>query len=248
MTVDLEDVDLAIWPEAAVPALAHEESAFLSGIAELGKARGMQVLIGVVTYDFGTGAFHNSLLSLGPDEGLYHKRHLVPFGEFFPVPGFVRDMLRLMNLPYQDITPGERGQPLLTAGGVSLAPTICYEDVFGAELRDFLPAAGLLINVSNDGWFGDSIAPHQHLEMARMRALEAGRYLLRSTNTGISALLAPDGSVVARGPQFQPAVLTGTVRAHAGATPYVRFGNALAIGACLLIVLGTFLHGRRPAH
>lgn len=248
MTVDLEDVDLVVWPEAAVPALAHEESAFLSGIAELGKARGMQVLIGVVTYDFGTGAFHNSLLSLGPDEGLYHKRHLVPFGEFFPVPGFVRDMLRLMNLPYQDITPGARRQPLLTAGGVSLAPTICYEDVFGAELRDFLPAAGLLINVSNDGWFGDSIAPHQHLEMARMRALEAGRYLLRSTNTGISAVLAPDGTVVARGPQFQPAVLTGTVRAHAGATPYVRFGNALAIGACLLIVLGTFLHGRRPGH
>jgi apolipoprotein N-acyltransferase len=248
MTLDLQDVDLAIWPEAAVPALAHEESAFLAGIAELGKARDMQVLIGVVTYDFATGAFHNSLLSLGPDDGLYHKRHLVPFGEFFPVPGFVRDMLRLMNLPYQDITPGARRQPLLTAHGVSIGPTICYEDVFGSEVRDFLPAAGLLVNVSNDGWFGDSIAPHQHLEMARMRALEAGRYLLRSTNTGISAVLAPSGAIVAKGPQFQPAVIAGTVSAHAGATPYVRFGNALAIGACLLVILGAALHARAPAH
>jgi apolipoprotein N-acyltransferase len=247
MTLDLQDVDLAIWPEAAVPALAHEESAFLAGIAELGKARGLQVLIGVVTYDFATGAFHNSLLSLGPEEGLYHKRHLVPFGEFFPVPGFVRDMLRLMNLPYQDITPGPRRQPLLTAHGIGIAPTICYEDVFGSEVRDFLPAAGVLVNISNDGWFGDSIAPHQHLEMARMRAVEAGRYLLRSTNTGISAVITPGGAVVARGPQFKPAVVSATVRAHAGATPYVRFGNALAIGACLLVILGAVLHGRSPA-
>jgi apolipoprotein N-acyltransferase len=246
LTVGLGDVDLAVWPEAAVPALAHEESLYLTAISELGKARGMQVLLGVVTFDFDTGQFHNSLLSVGPDEGLYHKRHLVPFGEFFPVPAFVRDVLRLMNLPYQDITPGRRRQPLLTAGGVAIGPSICYEDVFGAEVRDFLPAAGLLVNVSNDGWFGDSIAPHQHLQMARMRALEGGRYLLRSTNTGISAVIDPAGRVVARGPQFEPAVVTATITPQAGATPWVRFGNALALGLCLVMVLGLLLHGRAP--
>lgn len=235
-TVELADADLIIWPEAAIPALAHEVKDYLAALEELAKARDQQLILGILTFDFSTGEFRNSLVSIGKATGVYHKRHLVPFGEYFPVPDFIRNFLRLMNLPYQDISAGLPGQPALVAHGVGIAPTICYEDVFGAELREFLPSAGLLVNVSNDGWFGDSIAPHQHLEMARFRALETGRYMLRSTNTGITAIIDPAGRVVARAQQFHAEVLTGTVRPYAGATPWVRFGNWPVLLACGLML------------
>ncbi|MCL4722544.1 MAG: apolipoprotein N-acyltransferase, partial [Gammaproteobacteria bacterium] len=237
LTVDLPEADLIIWPEAAIPALAHEETDYLQGIDALARARSQTVILGILTFDPASSEFRNSLLTLGDNDRIYHKRHLVPFGEFFPVPDFARNVLRLMNLPYTDITPGSRDQLPLLAGGVALAPSICYEDVFGTETRDFLPAAGLLINVSNDGWFGDSSAPHQHLQMARFRALESGRYMLRSTNTGITAVIDPRGRVTGRGPQFLAVVVEAEVRPHEGATPWVRYGNAPVLGLALLLCL-----------
>ncbi len=237
LTLELDKADLIIWPEAAIPALAHEEEEYLRGLAELMKARQQELVLGILTFDFGTGEFRNSLLTLGGSTGVYHKRHLVPFGEYFPVPDFVRNVLRLMNLPYTDITPGLDGQRPLLAQGVALAPSICYEDAFGTELRDFLPEAGLLINVSNDGWFGDSIAPHQHLQMARFRALESGRFMLRSTNTGITAVIDPLGTVIQQGPQFKAVVVSATVQPRQGATPWVRFGNGPVLTVSILLLL-----------
>jgi apolipoprotein N-acyltransferase len=237
LTIGLEKADLIIWPEAAIPALAHEVQDYLTAFAELARARRQTIVLGILSYEFDTDAFYNSLLMIGEGAGLYNKRHLVPFGEYFPVPGFIRNMLRLMNLPYQDINAGAARQSPLRMPGVALAPTICYEDVFGTELRSFLPEAGLLVNVSNDAWFGDSIAPHQHLQMARFRALESGRYMLRSTNTGITAIIDAQGRVVGRGRQFGVAVVTGRAQPHAGATPWVRFGNVPVLSACLLLLL-----------
>ena len=237
LTLGLDQADLIIWPEAAIPALAHEEQDFLRSLRELMRARHQELILGILTFDFGTGEFRNSLLTIGAGTGVYHKRHLVPFGEYFPVPDFVRNVLRLMSLPYTDITPGLDGQRPLEAHGVKLAPSICYEDAFGNELRDFLPEAGLLVNVSNDGWFGDSIAPHQHLQMARFRALEAGRYMLRSTNTGITAIIDPFGNVVKQGAQFKAVVVAATVQPRQGATPWVRFGNWPALAACGMLLL-----------
>jgi len=237
LTLKLDKADLIIWPEAAIPALAHEEEEYLRGLGELMKARQQELVLGILTFDFGTGEFRNSLLTLGGSTGVYHKRHLVPFGEYFPVPDFVRNVLRLMNLPYTDITPGLDGQRPLLAQGVALAPSICYEDAFGTELRDFLPEAGLLINVSNDGWFGDSIAPHQHLQMARFRALESGRFMLRSTNTGITAVIDPLGTVIQQGAQFKAVVVSATVQPRQGATPWVRFGNGPVLTVSILLLL-----------
>ena len=236
-TVKLDKADLIIWPEAAIPALAHEEADYLHSLGELMKARKQELILGILTFDFGTGEFRNSLLTVGGSTGVYNKRHLVPFGEYFPVPDFVRNVLRLMNLPYTDISPGVDRQRPLMARGIALAPSICFEDAFGTELRDFLPEAGLLINVSNDGWFGDSIAPHQHLQMARFRALEAGRYMLRSTNTGITAVIDPQGTVLARGAQFEAVVVSASVRPYRGATPWVRFGNWPVLAACFMLLL-----------
>ena len=247
LTVGLTEPRLIVWPEAAIPALAHEEEDYLRALAELMQARDQALILGILTFDFGTGEFRNSLLTFGDGTGVYHKRHLVPFGEYFPVPDFVRNVLRLMNLPYTDITPGLDGQRPLLAGGVPLAPSICYEDVFGEELRDFLPESGLLVNVSNDGWFGDSIAPHQHLQMARFRALEAGRYMLRSTNTGITAVIDDRGRIVARGEQFQAVVVSAAAQPRRGATPWVRFGNWPVLAVCALLLAGAAVVSLRPS-
>ena len=142
-----------------------------------------------------------------------------------------------MNLPTGDATPGAADQPPLVVGSEKLAITICYEDVFGAEQLKYLADATLLVNVSNDAWFGDSIAPHQHLQIAQVRAAEAGRYLLRATNTGVTAVVDDTGRVEATLPQFKTAVLKATVRGFEGATPYAVLGNwavvLLAIGATL---------------
>lgn len=247
ITIGLDKADLIIWPEAAIPALAHEEEAFLRSLGELMKARKQELILGILTFDFGTGEFRNSLLTVGENTGVYHKRHLVPFGEYFPVPDFIRNVLRLMNLPYTDITPGLDGQRPLLARGVALAPSICYEDAFGDELRDFLPEAGLLVNVSNDGWFGDSIAPHQHLQMARFRALESGRFMLRSTNTGITAVIDARGRVIGQGAQFKAVVVEATVQPRQGATPWVRFGNWPVLSVCVLLLASAAVVSLRPS-
>jgi apolipoprotein N-acyltransferase len=240
-----EPVDLVVWPEVAVPAMAHEVEGYLGEIRTAALAADRQVILGILSFDFDLDQYHNSLLVLGSRVDVYHKRHLVPFGEFFPVPDFVREWMRLMSLPYRDAAPGDRDQPPLEVDGLQLAPSICYEDAFGAEQLDFLPEADLLVNVSNDAWFGDSIAPHQHLQIARMRALETGRYMLRATNTGITALIGPDGGLIARSPQFETVVLRGTVRAHGGATPYARTGNWPVVALAVVVLLGAGLLRRR---
>ena len=169
----------------------------------------------------------------------------VPFGEYFPVPAGVREWMRLQNLPHSDLTAGDDVQPLLeTVDGNKLAVAICYEDAYGAEQLYALPEATILINVSNDAWFGDSIAPHQHLEIARMRALETGRFLLRATNTGISAIIDQHGRLRATSPQFEKATLSGDVVPLRGATPYVGWGNA-AVVVLSLLMLGTALLRQR---
>src|SRR5690606_37664095 len=119
--------------------------------------------------------YQNAVVALTEPRQFYFKRHLVPFGETFPVPGFVRGWLRLWSLPYIDAEPGSPEQPSLDVGGERPAIQICYEAVFGAEQLHYLPESTLLVNVSNDAWFGDSIGPHQHLQIARVRAAEAGR-------------------------------------------------------------------------
>ncbi len=248
MSLDLEHQDLIIWPEAAIPAVPEQVQPFLDAMAEQMTELDTQLLAGILTYDVERDQYRNTLLSLGDPKGNYYKRHLVPFGEYFPVPGFVREWMRIMNLPYETTTPGSPDQRPLMVKTIAIAPSICYEVAFGAEQLGFLPEAGLLVNVSNDAWFGDSIAPHQHLQMARMRALEVGRHMLRATNTGITALITPNGNIEAIIPQFEPGVLTGVVRPHTGATLYVRTGNwPIAVATLLILVLvaGIGRRGRR---
>ena len=229
---------IIVWPESAVPILAHEAVPFLEAIRRESAARGSDVMLGLLNFDLQTGEIRNGLYSMsGAGDDWYYKRRLVPFGEFFPVPEAVRKWMRLQNLPYYDMTPGEEHQPLLEAGGERLAATICYEDAYGADQLAALAGATLLVNVTNNAWFGDSSAPHQQLQMARFRALEAGRFLMRATSNGITAVIGPDGAVVARIPQFRPGILKYAVQPRAGLTPYARTGNwpILSLAFALLI-------------
>jgi apolipoprotein N-acyltransferase len=227
---------LIVWPESALPILYHEAVPFLAPIYSKAQAHGSDLLLGLIRYDVDAQGFRNGLVALGQAEEWYYKRRLVPFGEFFPVPGFVRAWMRLRNLTYVDFAAGASSQGVLHAGGQALAATICYEDAYAAEQLAGLNDATLLVNVSNDAWFGDSTAPHQHLQITRMRALEAGRWMLRATNNGISALIDPHGRVNVRSRQFVPEVLRGMVVPYRGLTPYARGGNWPILGICGVLV------------
>jgi len=229
-TLSVPESALVVWPEVAIPARDDQVKNYLEIVAADVKRNRQSVLFGILEYSDARSIeplVFNSVFLLGNGERqTYRKRHLVPFGEYFPVPESVREWMRMQNLPYSDLSAGDDIQPLLVAAnGAKLAVAICYEDAYGAEQLYAIPAADLLINVSNDAWFGDSIAPHQHLQIARMRALEVGRYAVRATNTGISAFIGPTGDILKTGKQFEPDILTMDVRAHRGATPYARAGN-----------------------
>jgi apolipoprotein N-acyltransferase len=241
------DADLIVWPEAAVPQLLDEMTDYLSPILDRIRTEGNVLVLGVVEYDASTQSYYNAVLGYDGGFALYRKRHLVPFGEFFPVPRFVRSWMRLMSLPYTDFDRGHPDQPPLALGGQHLGVSICYEDAFGDELIGVLDRATLLVNVSNDAWFGGSVAPHQHLQIARMRALEAGRYLLRATNTGITALIGANGVVKKAIPQFNPQVLRGTVQPRTGLTPYARFGNHLIVALCIAGLCAVWLSTGRAS-
>ncbi len=238
------DARLIVWPEAAIPALRHEEADFLARAAAELSGNGVGLIMGMVEKDPVDGHFLNRMITVGAAEGEYAKRHLVPFGEYFPVPDFVREWMRLMNLPYTDFASGDRHQLPLMVDDIALAPSICYEDAFGREMLTFLPEAGLLVNASNDAWFGDSIAPHQHLQIARMRSIETARPMLRATNTGVSAIIDHRGRIVQRSPQFEPHVLRASVRPRSGQTPYVFLSDSFVLGLGLAAVVIGLLIGR----
>mgnify|MGYP003634095917 CR=1 FL=1 len=239
-TASVPDSDLVVWPEVAIPARHDRVDNYLLSIDREAKGSLQTVMLGILEYSDERSVepqIFNSVFMLGTAERqVYRKRHLVPFGEYFPVPQGVREWMRMRNLPYSDLSAGDDVQPLLTAAnGAKIAVAICYEDAYGAEQLYAFPAADLLVNVSNDGWFGDSIAPHQHLQIAQMRALEVGRYAVRATNTGVSAFIGPDGELLQVGRQFESEVMTTDVRLRRGTTMYADFGNRPIIGLCLLI-------------
>lgn len=239
--------DLIVWPEAALPGLAHELDDYLKTLYLQTRASGSDIVMGLLRYDFPRKQYRNGILAMSDDLEWYYKRRLVPFGEFFPVPKFVRRWMRLMSLPYVDFAAGDDNQAPLHAAGITLGATICYEDAYGAMQLAILRDATVLVNVSNDAWFGDSTAPHQHLEIARMRALEAGRFLLRATNNGITVVIGPHGEIRERIEQFEPGVLRSAVVPRTGLTPYAHVGNVPVISLCALLVIGAILlpHWRR---
>jgi apolipoprotein N-acyltransferase len=233
---------IIVLPETALPTLLENVPPnYLVLMNLMLRQRGGVGVVGVFTRD-GDGHIYNSAVTVGSDRvQQYSKRHLVPFGEFSP-PMFGW-FYQLAHIPMSDQSRGRSATPLAIAGQ-KLAVNICYEDVFGEELITSLPEATLMLNISNLAWYGDSHAQPQHLQIARMRALETGRPMLRSTNTGMTAVIRPDGSVQAVLPAFTRGVLNAEVRGYQGLTPYSRWGN-WAILAVIASSLAAALWRRR---
>lgn len=231
------DVDIIVWPETAVPAYLHElETTYIAQLKHRALAQGTTLVFGVIERLPGPrGQIFNSVVTLAPEGGAYRKSHLVPFGEFLPLSGMLRWLLDYLHIPMSDFSAWRGPQAPLPAAGQWLGVSICYEDAFGEEVIAALPRATLLVNVSEDAWFGDSAAPHQHLQMARMRARETERAMLRATNTGVSAIIDADGRILAGAPQFQTDVVRASVIPRNGATPFVRWGNLPVIWATLVL-------------
>lgn len=246
MTREHWDSDLIVWPETSLPVFYDQVAkTYLAVLQAEAQRHGSDLLVGVPVRD-DNGAYYNSMLSLGQTRTFYHKRHLVPFGEFIPFRKWLGSLLDILQVPMSNFSRGRMDQAPLPAAGHRAGISICYEIAFPGEVRDFLPAAAWLVNVSNNTWFGDSSAPHQVLQMAQMRARETGRYVLSATNDGVTAIVDQRGRVRARAPQFEVTSLTGTLVPYAGATPYVRVGDGPALMlAGLLWVLGWVLSRRR---
>ena len=250
LTEKVLGTQLIVWPESAVPDLANNQLPYIETLYRETRAHRSGLVFGILRKSDDSDNYYNSILSLDKTITWYDKNHLVPFAEFFPVPHFVRTWLRLMSLPYEDFTRGGDDQPPLPVAGVNLGATICYEDAYGNAMIGVLRKADALVNVTNDAWFGHSTARYQHFQIARMRALEAGRYLIRAANNGVTGVIGPHGEVVARAPEFEAYTLMSSITPRTGLTPYARVGNWLiVILATLALAYGLWMrksYGRRP--
>ena len=241
------DNDLIVWPETAIPGRSSliEETVLLP-MAMAATERQSNLLVGVVYNEAKSEKFYNSMLLLGENQGVYHKRHLVPFGEYYPYRFILEYLRRWIRIPYSDLNEGAQQQSLLSVKGLKLGVSICYEDVFSRDILQDLPEANILVNSSNDAWFGDSLAPPQHLQISQMRALETARPLIRSTNTGISAFIDFQGNISSQTELFKEQTLNHTVTGRTGSTPFMFFAKIQPVLAIviLLLALGGLLRFR----
>ncbi|HET6757547.1 MAG TPA: apolipoprotein N-acyltransferase [Burkholderiales bacterium] len=237
---------LIVLPETALPLFYHQlPDSYTDELAAHAQANNGALLFGVPEYVAGRDEFYNSVFT-GDGKQAYRKVHLVPFGEFIPW-GFDW-VLEILHIPLSDFSRGSPDHKPLDVAGQKVAVNICYEDAFGEEIIRQLPEATLLVNVSNVAWFGDSIAPWQHMQMSQMRALETGRFMLRATNSGLTAIINQRGEVESYSTPFTRHVLAGEVQGFTGATPYIRFGNSLTLAIVfVLVALALFRLARRPA-
>ncbi len=233
------DADIIVWPESAVPSFEPAVQDYLDTVNRSATLNNNAIITGILNYDINSQQYFNSLIVLGkkyPEDtqgnyfynhsNRYYKSHLLPIGEYVPFADLLKPIAPLFNLPHSSFSSGNYQQVNLVANGLHILPLICFEIAFAEQLSaNMQESTDLLLTVSNDAWFGQSHGPHQHLEIARMRALEFGRPLLRATNNGITALIDHQGNIIAQLPQFKEAVLKAKVRLTSGTTPYNQWGQ-----------------------
>lgn len=245
----LGKTDVIILPESALPVLENHIQPFFASLQSAAQQAGTEVMIGTIFQDEQAGKLFNSIMTLGnPSQPYsldtphrYNKHHLVPFGEYVPLESLLRPLGTVFNLPMSAFQSGESQQAPLLVKNKHFSAAICYEIILGEQLRQSLRQnTDFILTISNDAWFGDSIGPWQHLQMARMRALELGKPVIRATNTGVSAFIDEQGQVVAQAPQFVETTLTHEVIATVGKTPYSVLGNLpiYALSCLLLLIRG----------
>ncbi len=239
------DADLILWPEAAYPVFYHQALKTITNLDIRASEKDTAIVSGVARWEpseNGVDYYYNSIFVIGNGEGTYNKQKLVPFGEYVPMASLIRGLIPFFNLPMSDFHKGAEVQPPLLANNMSFAAFICYEIVYPELVRQQAKNKDFLVTISNDAWFGHSWGPLQHFQMARMRALETGKYILRGTNTGVTAIIDHKGNVQSQIPQFEKGVLKGVFYGTKGETPFVSFGQWPVIGlSALLLIIGVAL-------
>lgn len=236
------DADIIIWPESAIPAIEPSVQDYLTTVNRSALLNNSTIITGILNYNFESKEYFNSLVVLGAKQSgdaqgyyynhsnRYSKNHLLPIGEFVPFQEWLRPLAPFFNLPQSSFSRGSYIQNNLVANNLHLLPLLCFEIAFPHQLAaNLTKQTDLLLTVSNDAWFGGSHGPHQHMEIARMRALEFGRPLLRSTNNGITAIVDHKGEFIARVPQFEEIVLKAEVPLVSGETPYSQWPRAILL-------------------
>lgn len=244
MTVEepLDNINLVIWPETAVPTYYNRVEKWMEPFAKSMDARGVDVLTGVFVKE--GDDVYNSVKQLGGQRAVYRKRRLVPFGEYMPLRFILDFAARFIDIPMSDLTAGSGPYLPIELQGTAVGVSICYEDVFGEGMRALMPASKVLVNVSNDAWFGLSAAPHQHEQKARMRAREFERPLVRVTNTGVSSAIGYRGDILGRIDQDTKGILDVQVQPRDGATLYARTGNWIVFLFTFLVVIIVYAFGK----
>jgi len=240
--------ELVILPENPAPFSSDRDSGYRQMMADLARAHGVTLLFNGIHYS--ARGYHNSVFCLDPDGRpgpVYDKVRLVPFAEQIPF-GSAFSFARSLSREISNFQPGE-GPVLQDARGVKTGVFICYEGVFPDLVRQFTGAgADLLVNVTNDGWFGDTAAPYQHFQPNLIRAVENRRYLVRVANTGISAIIDPFGRVAEKGPLFERAIVSGTVYTQDRQSLYVSWGNWFPVLCTLAALFFLILSTRKKDH
>ena len=238
-----KNTDLVLWPESALPTYKDRIEDYLSLISTEATETGTTLITGIPTRDAQGG--YNSIVALGLGAGEYRKQKLVPFGEYVPFEENLRGLIQFFDLPMSNFIPGPNVPPILSAGPLKVASFICYEIVYPDFVWQGARDAALLVTVSNDSWFGHSIGPLQHLQMARFRALETGRPLLRGTNNGVSAIIDHKGDLLVATPQFEEVVITGEVQPKTGLTPLMWLGSTPILAFFGLLIVAAAYRRQR---
>lgn len=247
LSFSAQPTDLIIWPETAVPVLKEQASGYLDAMDRFARERQAALITGVPIRQAnarGEQRYYNAVSVFGQGGGDYLKQKLVPFGEYVPLQEVLRGLIAFFNLPMSDFARGSAEQPLLQAKGYKIATFICYEVVYPEFAAGLAAQSELLLTVSNDAWFGSSIGPLQHLQMAQMRALEAGRWMIRATNNGMTVLIDPFGRITEQLPQFEQGVLYGEVVPMQQLTPYLYWRGWPLLILCALLLAWALLAGR----
>jgi len=244
MTKKNLDADVIVWPETAIPAYYEvvEKGALSSFIKDV-QLLDVDVLVGAIAGDPSSDSYYNALIKLNRPDERYYKHHLVPFSEFFPFHGLFDYLSALFDIPFATFTHGDKNQPPLMLGGQLAGLSICYEMAFGNELAAQLPEAKYLITVSNDAWFAHTFEPAQQLQEVQMRALELGREIARSTNTGYTAIIDINGHIKQQIPPYERGVLRGEVQPYEGLTFYAAWGKTTVL--FVLFSFFAFLFAKR---
>ena len=240
---------LVVWSEAAVPTPMPLSALTITELEQEATQHNSGLIFGVPTQAIDGNSNYNAAMAVGNIQGEYYKRHLVPFGEFFPAAALSSFILKYLDIPMSNFTAGDPEQPPMEMGDIKFATFICYEIIFPEDVSGVIDSTGanVIVVLSDDAWFGHSSAQAQQLQMAQMRAMENGRYVISSTNNGLTAVINQQGKIIAQAEPYKTTVLTAQVQPMEGSTPWLRWGiDIILLLSLVCLFIGKNLENRFP--